>query len=285
MRDRIYWASATLAGIVLAKMWLMAYHPLQYSSTDSHGTFPQDVRDRLFATSVKAIEDSCLLEKNERAAKWGWLFRTYMQWHAVAFVLSELCYHRPGPEYERAWKAVDSIYFKRVLKCPKNQKDTLWRPMRQLVTKAQAIREARNGSVSSNASQIAHRNQNTQPKDPWQQPTAPEDDRDFVRLGSARSHMDTFGLFDEPTMSDPSMPPQKRTQMQRPSGQTPVERNLEDMDIDINTWLEQEQFSQPNADAFSWPRWNSGALNIGNIPMSTDEFDQIPAISAAREFS
>src|SRR5438552_1307382 len=113
-------------------MWLMAHHPLQYTGIDEKVKFSQGIRDRLFVTSV---------EINENTAKWGWLFRTYTQWHAVAVVLSELCHRPPGPDYERAWKAVESVYDDRALHPPKSQGGMLWKPMRQLMAKARAIRE------------------------------------------------------------------------------------------------------------------------------------------------
>ena len=100
----------------------------------------EQCRERLFTTSVEVIEFSHLLEQSENTAKWGWLFRTYMQWHAVALILSELCTRPPGPGYERAWRAVESVYDAKVLSNPRNQKGMLWRPMRQLMAKAGARR-------------------------------------------------------------------------------------------------------------------------------------------------
>jgi hypothetical protein len=122
-------------------MWLMAHHPLAIRS-DVDAPSPT-VKERLFITSVEVIEFSYLLEQNENTSKWGWLFRTYMQWHAVAFVLSELCIRPSGPTYERAWKAVESVFDKRILESTSKQKGMLWRPLRQLWTRAKAVRDKR----------------------------------------------------------------------------------------------------------------------------------------------
>ena len=282
MHNRIYWASATVGRLVLAKLWLMAYHPLQYSRSDSQGQFTQDARDRLFVTSIEVMEYSCMLENNGKMAKWGWLFRTYMQWHAVAFVLSELCYRPPGPDYERAWKTVQSIYDKRVVGCPKNQKGMLWRPMRQLMAKAQAITEARKRGISFNANQMAHNTQDLHQSVPWQKLHAPGGSDDCVPLGSKRGHMDAFGLFDETAMSGPAVTQQMPAQMQQLQDQAPGKHNLDDMAI--TSWLEQEQSNEQNAEPFNWSEWNSGTLNMGDTLTNTQMFDQIPPTGVGRDW-
>jgi hypothetical protein len=78
--------------------------------------------------------------------KWGWLFRTYVQWHAIAFLLSELCVRTKGEAVERAWRALeatagrwwfplgDSSY-------RKGKQGCLWKPLRKLMAKARAARE------------------------------------------------------------------------------------------------------------------------------------------------
>jgi len=120
----------------------MAHHPLSYKQGEDAG-MRCEVRDRLFNTSVEVIEFSCLLERSESTAKWGWLFRTYMQWHAVAFVLSELIVRPYTPAAERAWRAVNSVsgytdHFKH--QSFQSQNGMLWKPVRQLMAKARAHR-------------------------------------------------------------------------------------------------------------------------------------------------
>jgi hypothetical protein len=138
----IFWVAATVGRLILAKMWLMAHHPLAMRSSAVDSPSPA-VKERLFITSVEVIEFSYLLEQNENTSKWGWLFRTYMQWHAVAFVLSELCIRPSGPTYDRAWKAVESVFDKRILEPTSRQKGMLWKPLRQLWTRAKAVRDKR----------------------------------------------------------------------------------------------------------------------------------------------
>lgn len=55
----------------------MVYHPFQ--RIDGGSSLPQEVRDKLFQTSVENVEYSLLLENEDRTKKWGWLFRTYVR--------------------------------------------------------------------------------------------------------------------------------------------------------------------------------------------------------------
>lgn len=142
MNVPIYWVATTVARLILAKMWLTIHHPA------SEGLLlAPDTRDRVFTTSVEVIEFSHLLEKNENTSKWGWLFRSYMQWQSVAFVLSEICTRPPGPAADRAWRAVESVYDGKMDHL-KSRKGMLWKPLRHLMAKAKARRAAQQAQIA-----------------------------------------------------------------------------------------------------------------------------------------
>ncbi|KAJ9614712.1 hypothetical protein H2204_014520 [Knufia peltigerae] len=138
----IFWVAATVARLILAKIWLSINHPRSFGSATGDAVLPQEVRDRVFITSVEVLEFTHLLEKNEKTAKWGWFFRTYMQWQSVAFALSEICIRPPGPDVDRAWRAVEAVYDDRVTKNSKFQRGMLWKPLRHLMARAQERRKA-----------------------------------------------------------------------------------------------------------------------------------------------
>ncbi len=267
----------------------MTHHPLQYTNSDGSTTFSQDIRNRLFVTSVEVIEFACLLENNENTAKWGWLFRTYMQWHAVAFVLSELCTRPPGLDYERAWKAVESVYDDRVTGTPKTQKGMLWKPMRQLMAKAQTIRAKYIREGRSIPDPAADRAAETKPTMPWQRQTVDSEGR-FLGSGAIVGHMEAFGLFDDPAAIETGIAIETQSQQQhyRPDipqqqmDQTPVQRNFSD--DDISQWLAQEQMLQQNPESFNWSGWNLGISNIGDVPMTTEPFSQYPPAAGVQEW-
>ncbi|GME47306.1 hypothetical protein GTA08_BOTSDO11736 [Neofusicoccum parvum] len=127
----LYWVIATVSRLIMSKMWLMIYHP--YQRLDGGASLPQETKDKLFVTSLENVEYSILLETEERTQKWGWLFRTYVQWHAIAFLLSELCIRTKGELVARAWRAVEATAARRWNDLSSDQKKgCLWRPLPDL---------------------------------------------------------------------------------------------------------------------------------------------------------
>lgn len=139
------WVTATISRLIMSKMWLIVYHPHQRK--DGGASLPQETKDKLFVTSLENVEYSILLETEARTMKWGWLFRTYVQWHAIAFLLSELCVRTKGEAVERAWRALEAtagrwwVPFNDASPHRKGQQGYLWKPLRKLLAKARAARE------------------------------------------------------------------------------------------------------------------------------------------------
>jgi hypothetical protein len=119
-------------------MWLIVHHPFQ--RTDGGAGIPQETKDRLFRTSVDVIRYSRTLESQKSTIKWGWLFRTYVQWHAVAYILSELCVRTLGPEIDETWKLMDVVFEEWGGTVSHHKKGMLWKPIRRLMTKARLAR-------------------------------------------------------------------------------------------------------------------------------------------------
>ncbi|KAJ9636263.1 hypothetical protein H2201_006242 [Coniosporium apollinis] len=135
----LYWVMATVARLVASKMWLMLYHPFQ--RLDGGASLPQDIRDKLFITSLENVEYALLLYTEARTMRWSWLFRTYVQWHAIAFLLSELCVRTRGPHVERAWRAVEATAAARWEDSHDQKQSALWKPLRKLMARAQEARQ------------------------------------------------------------------------------------------------------------------------------------------------
>ena len=134
----LHWVAATVARLIMAKMWLIVHHP--FSRSDRGAGLPQETKDRLFCTSVEVIEFSRLLETEKTTLKWGWLFRTYIQWHAIAFVLSQLCVRTIGPEVDKAWLVIEGVFDDWDGTVLSNQRGMLWKPLRKLMAKARSER-------------------------------------------------------------------------------------------------------------------------------------------------
>ena len=136
----LFWVTATVARLMMSKMWLMVYHPFQRK--DGGQSLPPETKEKLFITSLENMEYSILLETESRTMKWGWLFKTYMQWHALAFMLSELCLRTTGDIVDRAWTAVDRVQDGRwAMEIPNDSRaGHLWRPLKKLYRKAKEAR-------------------------------------------------------------------------------------------------------------------------------------------------
>jgi len=121
-------------------MWLIIYHP--YQRLDGGTSLPQETRDKLFETSLENIEYSLLLETEEKTKRWGWLFRTYVQWHAIAFLLSELRVRTKGEHVERAWRAIEFVTNRKWADdlAANKLKSHLWKPLKKLMAIAKAER-------------------------------------------------------------------------------------------------------------------------------------------------
>ncbi|KAL8900333.1 MAG: hypothetical protein Q9207_005748, partial [Kuettlingeria erythrocarpa] len=138
MKIPLHWVAKTVLRLVLAKMWLIIHHPLRREDFDSK-ELSEETKDRLFRTSVDIIQWYNVLEHETATKKWGWLFRTYVQWHAVAFVLSQLCIRTKGREAERAWEVITEI-FGDVVHLSAQKRGMLWKPLRKLMARAKAAR-------------------------------------------------------------------------------------------------------------------------------------------------
>ncbi|KAJ5629161.1 hypothetical protein N7528_002818 [Penicillium herquei] len=133
----IQWVAATVGRLILAKMWLIVHHPM--TRRDRTARVSPETREGLFTTAIELLEFGRVLEQDPKTCKWGWLFRTNMQWHGVAFVLSEICVRPICPITDRAWNAVHSLYSDWMNEST-HRKGMLWRPLEALMKRAGATR-------------------------------------------------------------------------------------------------------------------------------------------------
>ena len=147
----LYWVAATVARLIIAKMSLIIYHPL--TQPGKPNSLSQDIKDRLFMASIEIIEYSRILESEASTKQWGWLFHTYIQWHAIAYILGELCQRPNSAIVERAWRAMDVSFSTWDGAITHTKSGMLWQPMRKLLAKARRKREEnlRNAAVNGDS--------------------------------------------------------------------------------------------------------------------------------------
>lgn len=141
------WVTSVVAQIIIRRLRLSMYHPMQHNSRPVER--PQVSRETLLKTAIECMELSHLLDTEPVAARWRWFFKTYVQWHALAATLVELCVQTKGPLVERAWRIVDVVFDDWANRIADSPSGMLWRPIKKLRNKAQATRnEARMSSMS-----------------------------------------------------------------------------------------------------------------------------------------
>jgi hypothetical protein len=125
-------------------MWLTIYHPPYRNVTQS---VPPEVRSKVLLVSLEVLERSRPLETKKEIQKWAWLFRSFVQWHAIAYLLAGLCQQQQGqyplrPEFiDRAWKQLDHVFGERYRDDGRNIKEgRLWLALTRLLNRAKAVR-------------------------------------------------------------------------------------------------------------------------------------------------
>lgn len=164
-----------VADLIIIQFWLLVYHlspgstfqrsetgstPTSnndddgsppHSETHSNAAVDEEMTgdlDRLFQRSIDVLELSAKLLRTPSVAKWTWYSKPHIQWHAVGFVLGEICSRPPSAECDRAWKAAMAIY---------ELKGTMiWRPINRLLAKARYVREAQGRGPDGQAVSASH---------------------------------------------------------------------------------------------------------------------------------
>ncbi|KAI1822925.1 fungal-specific transcription factor domain-containing protein [Xylaria intraflava] len=134
--DLLHWVSATLARLIMSKMSLVIYQPLMPSTGSG---LSSDVRDRLFMASIEVVEYSRLLIVEPKVSHWRWLFQTYHQWHAVAYLLLEVCRRSWSASAERGWIALNAAF--QVDEKHEVARPAIWAQLRKLMMQAKRHRE------------------------------------------------------------------------------------------------------------------------------------------------
>ncbi|KAL9131066.1 MAG: hypothetical protein Q9217_000889 [Psora testacea] len=134
----IAWVASVIARLIMCRIRLVVYHPVEFADRPSARTNVSG--EQLLETAVQVLEYSNLLDTEPAAAQWQWFFKTYVQWYTLATTLAELCVQSKGPLVERAWRIVDLVFDNWSARIADSPNGMLWRPMKKLMSKAQATR-------------------------------------------------------------------------------------------------------------------------------------------------
>lgn len=138
----MYWVAGNIARVIVAKMITVIYQPVLFALPVD--TLSRRLRERLFIAAVEIFEYNHVLNTDPRCKQWHWLFRTYTQWHAVAYLLLELCNRDWSATSERAWAAINACFSgSHSLALEKMSVHTaVWLPFKKLYHRAKKHRDA-----------------------------------------------------------------------------------------------------------------------------------------------
>ncbi|KAG7129565.1 Transcription factor vrtR1 like protein [Verticillium longisporum] len=105
--DPLFWMAAMIARVIAAKIGLIIYQPCLFPGTGPELSFA--IRTRLFVSTIEVVEYNHILNTDPRCRQWRWLFQTYRQWHAIAYMLLEMARRPWTPTSERAWEAASIL--------------------------------------------------------------------------------------------------------------------------------------------------------------------------------
>ena len=138
-----------VADVMIATMWLWAYRPLQ-RRRDSQNLFTLS-RTWILDISVDVMEKAVQIPVDSCSRPFRWISTIWVQWHALAVMVAELCVQIEGPSVERAWSILDLVFEETARHVADSDKGRLWRPIKKLMKKAQTVRKKYLEDATSNS--------------------------------------------------------------------------------------------------------------------------------------
>ena len=133
-----HWVGVTIARLVTAKMTLITFLPVLFSSPSEHVS--DGIRTKLLVSAIEVAEYNHALNTEQACRQWRWIYQTYTHWHAIVYLMIEISRRPWSPIVERAWVALHSSWLIPARPIDKNSR--LCVPLRRLMNKARKHRDA-----------------------------------------------------------------------------------------------------------------------------------------------
>ena len=150
--DPLYWIAAMVSRIIVAKMCLHIYQSKLF--TGGQPELPDEVRDRIFVAAVEVVELGQKVNSDPRCHQYRWLFKTYTNWHAIAFNLIELCRRPWSALVERSWQAVATFERDPIDLAKSGNHSAVFLPLRKLYLRARRHRDAEVARLRNNLEEV-----------------------------------------------------------------------------------------------------------------------------------
>ncbi|KAI1272647.1 hypothetical protein F5Y07DRAFT_391814 [Xylaria sp. FL0933] len=132
------WAVVVITRLVVAKLTLFTHLPVLFSSPGEH--LSHEIRNKLLLAAIEVAEFNHALNAERACRHWRWVYQTYTHWHAIVYLLIEMCRRPWSPIVERSWTALHSPWL--IPAKSKVNKDTrTWVPLRKLMLKVRKHRD------------------------------------------------------------------------------------------------------------------------------------------------
>ena len=128
-----------IADVMIATLWLWIYRPLQKPPGDAASIVSS--HSEALQLSVGVMEKALQIPKDPSFAPFSWVLALWVEWHPLAVMIAELCVQTNGQTVERAWDIVNSLFDEIARHVADSNKGRLWRPIKKLMSKAQAVRK------------------------------------------------------------------------------------------------------------------------------------------------
>lgn len=236
-----HWFIRIVADVITAVMWLLVCRPLKRRPDSLSSS--QLAHPDILSLSVDVLERFHQLQTDPAVSQFRWLSQTYVQWHALAVTIAELCVEIEGPMVERAWAIVEPSFQQMAQHVADSDRGMLWRPIKKLMSRARGIR----------GKHLTSRLKRTTPSSSM--PTLNTIDQTDTSTGMAQTNSETMGYTHWPPMDNLAYPIQESQQANQTATSDP---------FDWDPWLTaataattattQSQYNH-SMDDMAWTNW------------------------------
>ncbi|KAH8590728.1 hypothetical protein B0O99DRAFT_300010 [Bisporella sp. PMI_857] len=130
--NHFHWYTMQVAEYLRAAMQLVAIRPLRY--LPKSGAPPMGP-GKVLKLSVDILQKSQALLNDPRGHLWYWFDQIFIEWHALAVAISEICALKEKDLIQQHWPLVEMALgnFNNLVANSKNVK--LWKPIEELITR------------------------------------------------------------------------------------------------------------------------------------------------------
>lgn len=138
--DPLYWVAAMIARVIMDKMCLVMYQSMLFPGSEHE--LSDEIRQRIYVVAIEIIEYNHKLNMDPQCKQYRWLFKTYTNWHAIAYTLIETCRRPWMALVERGWEAVNSYDTDSVEYARRADHAAVFLPLRKLFMRVRRHRDS-----------------------------------------------------------------------------------------------------------------------------------------------